>query len=282
MRVSALEDVHRFSCRPGCEEDSRSEGRPPNGVVLADRVRVRRARRSVGELVYAVYAWTLLMLIGLPTLAAIVVLPARSLRWNAARAGVRFLLRASRTRLHVEGAEHVPADGPFVVAANHPSYLDPFVLTAMLEGSLTFVAAEHFARQPISGTVLRRLGAEFVAPRDRSPGVTATERLIAAVRSGSRLVLFPEGSLSHAPGLRPFRMGAFVIAARTGVPIIPIAICETRSILPPGHVFFRHGTVRISISEPLEPTGTDWDTALRLHDEARAAIVAHCGEPDLA
>ena len=100
---------------------------------------------------------------------------------------------------------------------------------------------------------------------------------------------FPEGRLTRISGVLPFRMGAFLVAAETGVPVVPIALRGTRSILRPGSWFFRRGAVTVTIGKPIaaiaEPSakGRDlWDIALRLRDEARAYILHHCGEPELS
>jgi len=92
----------------------------------------------------------------------------------------------------------------------------------------------------------------------------------------------PEGTFSRAPGLRPFHMGAFVIAAKAGIPVIPVAIRGTRSILRGSSHFARRGIVSITICEPIQPEGCEWIDAIKLRDAARSEILHHCGEPDLA
>ena len=77
-------------------------------------------------------------------------------------------------------------------------------------------------------------------------------------------------------------MGAFVIAAQLGIPVVPLAIRGTRSILRAGQWFPRRGMVHVTLDDPLEPSGTDWEAAIRLRDMARARILKFCGEPDLA
>jgi 1-acyl-sn-glycerol-3-phosphate acyltransferase len=84
------------------------------------------------------------------------------------------------------------------------------------------------------------------------------------------------------PGLLEFRMGAFVVAAETGTPVIPVTITGTRSVLRGGQWFPRRGHIKVHIGKALRADGTDFDAALRLRDAARAAILKRCGEPDLA
>jgi 1-acyl-sn-glycerol-3-phosphate acyltransferase len=76
-------------------------------------------------------------------------------------------------------------------------------------------------------------------------------------------------------------MGAFIVAAETGTPVVPVAIRGTRSILRDGSWFPRRGAINVAIGAPLVPKGADWSAALALRDAARAEILKSCGEPDL-
>ena len=80
-----------------------------------------------------------------------------------------------------------------------------------------------------------------------------------------------------------FRLGAFTIAAEAGVPVTPVTIRGTRSVLRDDDKWFpRHDSVSISMGQALTPEGQDWAAAIGLRDKARAEILARCGEPDLA
>jgi 1-acyl-sn-glycerol-3-phosphate acyltransferase len=101
------------------------------------------------------------------------------------------------------------------------------------------------------------------------------------VRAGQSLVIFPEGRLARAPGLRAFHMGAFVVAAKTGVPTVPLAIRGTRAILRPEHYFPRRAAVDIVVGEPIRPSGSDWTAAVELQHATRDAVLELSGEPDV-
>lgn len=109
-----------------------------------------------------------------------------------------------------------------LLVANHASYLDGLGLMLALPGPVAFVAAAEFASRLASGTLLKRLGCEFVTRRGPREAIPEVSRLADVVRSGRSIVLFPEGSPSRAPGLRPFRLGAFKVAAAAGVPVVPV------------------------------------------------------------
>jgi 1-acyl-sn-glycerol-3-phosphate acyltransferase len=76
-------------------------------------------------------------------------------------------------------------------------------------------------------------------------------------------------------------MGAFVVAARTGAPVLPVALAGTRDVLRAEHWLPRRGRLLVTVGVAIVPDGSDWNAAVRLRDAARAAILKGAGEPDL-
>ena len=121
----------------------------------------------------------------------------------------------------------------------------------------------------------------FVERFDSAVGSEELAGLESAVLEGASLVIFPEGTFTRAPGLRPFRMGAFLLASRTGTPLAPVGINGTRSVLRDGYWSPRRGVIQVTIGTPISPDGGDWSSALRLRNRVRSEILASCGEVDL-
>jgi 1-acyl-sn-glycerol-3-phosphate acyltransferase len=170
-----------------------------------------------------------------------------------------------------------------VVVANHASYVDAFALLAVLPGPFSFLAKAELASRPGLGFLLGRLGTRFVERFDREQGIADARRATELAAGGARLLVFPEGTFDRAPGLLPFRMGAFLAAAQAAVPVVPVALRGTRNLLRSGSWFPRPGGVLITVQPPIAPAqGEAWPVALGLREAARAAILAHCAEPDLA
>jgi 1-acyl-sn-glycerol-3-phosphate acyltransferase len=238
------------------------------------RSRAHRMCRKGAAVAFAAYAWLLVVAMTVPVLAMLSVTPGQRRRRRSVRAGIRVLARLTGTPVTAAGVDRLPV-GPWVAVANHASLLDGAALMTVLPESCCFVAGEIYAQRRLSGFVLRRLGTEFVERTDRERGVGDTARLATAVGRGRRLVMFPEGGLDAAPGLRPFRMGAFVTAARAGAPVVPLAIQGTGPILRPGRLFPRHGAVHVTVGAPIRPLGTDWTAAVGARHAARSAIAHH-------
>jgi 1-acyl-sn-glycerol-3-phosphate acyltransferase len=132
-------------------------------------------------------------------------------------------------RLEVVGAGRLPRSGPAIVVANHPSSLDPILVALPLARTLHFMADAVQFRRPFVGWCIRRLGA-FPMDRDglaRDGLVTALELL----RRGEVVALFPEGEVCPE-GMHAFEKGAAFLAARSGAPIVPVAIDGAEQVLP--------------------------------------------------
>jgi len=177
---------------------------------------------------------------------------------------------------------------PCVFASNHASYLDAYVLAAVLNGPFSFVAKAELKRKTILHILLKLIGTLFVERFDQQKGLEDAKILSAKGWAGRSLFFFPEGTFMRMPGLLPFKMGAFETAARVGIPVIPVVIRGTRSILRAGSWFPRQGAISVTIGKPIYPESSSvgqeqntWATALRLRDKARQWILNYCGEPDL-
>ena len=208
-------------------------------------------------------------------------LPRLDWRWQAIRGLARAVLTGIGVPVSVEGLSRLPK-GNAVAVFNHSSYMDVLVLSSVLPQKPAYVAKREFARHPFIGPFMRRLGTLFVERFDTGASLADTETAIAAAREGRTLVFFPEGAFTRRAGLSEFYLGAFKVAAEAGLPVVPGAIRGTRTMLRGGQWFPRRTPVSVTIENTIMPSGKDFASVLRLRDEARRAVLAACGEPDLA
>ncbi len=242
---------------------------------------VRRFRRRCGQTLYSVYAWSLVALLAPWVWLAVLVLPRRGARWAFARAMGRLWQRLTATEFTVRGVENLPPDRAFVLVANHSSYLDSYVVTLAIPRDLVYVAKQELRKSALLRRPLERLGTLFVERFDLQRSAADAGRLVRAMGARGVLVSFPEGTFDRMPGLLPFRTGAFAAAVQARVPVVPVTLRGTRSMLRSGSWFFRRGSVEVIIGSPIHAEGDDWSAAVRLREQARAEILRWCGEPDL-
>ncbi len=242
----------------------------------------RRLYQQLKELLFAGYAHVLFWLLTPPVWLLIVLLPGKTSGWKIMRAGARLLFRLLGIPLKIEGDEHLKGLDNGVMIVNHSSYLDGVVLAAGLPRSFSFIAKKELAEHPVSRLFLERIGALFVERFDRNQSVEDSQRIQRILGKRGLLLYFPEGTFRRAPGLLPFRMGAFTAAASTGAPVIPITLVGTRTILRDESRFPRYAKVSIHIGKPIHPAGDDWKAAIELRDCARTEILKQLSEPDLA
>ncbi|MDK0518153.1 lysophospholipid acyltransferase family protein [Streptomyces sp. ML-6] len=160
-------------------------------------------------------------------------------------------------RPRIEGLEHVPQDGAAIIAGNHLSFSDHFLMPAMLGRRITFLAkAEYFTGPGLKG----RLTAAFFhsigqIPVDRSgkeAGQAAIREGLGVLGRGELLGIYPEGTRSHDGRLYKGKVGVAVMAIKAQVPVVPCAMVGTFEIQPPGQTIPRIKRVTIRFGEPLD------------------------------
>ena len=129
-------------------------------------------------------------------------------------------------RPRVEGLENIPRDGPVLLAVNHVTYVDGFILAATLARPVRFVMYYKFGELPLVGTLLRWASVIPIAGRSESPEIlkNAMDEIAEALDDGEAVCLFPEGSLTDDGEVRAFRKGIEHIVARTPVPVVPMGL----------------------------------------------------------
>ncbi|MEU7043295.1 lysophospholipid acyltransferase family protein [Streptomyces varsoviensis] len=191
-------------------------------------------------------------------------------------------------RPRIEGIGHIPDDGAAIVAGNHLSFSDHFLMPVILPRRITFLAkSEYFTGRGLRG----RLTAAFFRgagqiPVDRSGGKAAQAALrsgLAVLGKGRLLGVYPEGTRSHDGRLYKGRTGVAAMALRAGVPVVPCAMVGTFEVQPPGRALPRIRPVTIRFGEPLDFSRfvglSDEHVALRaVTDEIMYAILRLSGQ----
>ena len=172
-------------------------------------------------------------------------------------------------RLEVRGQEHVPPVGPLVIAANHDSVLDPFVLAAAISRPTRYLGKAELWRVPLLRLWLDNVEA-IPVERGRSDA-GAIESAVAALEAGEVVGIFPEGGVAREG---PWLRGAARMALATGAPLLPVRLLETRKALGRGQVGFPRLAALIGEPIAVERTSPTAELARELTDRLQAAVEA--------
>ncbi|GAB4410019.1 MAG: lysophospholipid acyltransferase family protein [Thermodesulfovibrionales bacterium] len=152
-------------------------------------------------------------------------------------------------RLEVRDADKVPVHGGVIVASNHASYLDPLILGVALRRRATYMAREGLFRIPIIGAFVRSFS--FPVKRGR-PQPSTIKEAIRRLRDGELVVMFPEGGRSANGSILDAKRGVGMVAAVSGVRVVPALIEGTDRALPVGARFIRPVKVRVTFGDVME------------------------------
>ena len=176
-------------------------------------------------------------------------------------------------KLRSRGVENIPSEGPFIVAPNHLSYLDPFVMAA----ALGFGRVRRLFWAGWTGAAFKNPFFRFFSrlsqtvPVDPEKGMISSMAFGAAVLNRKKgLVWFPEGRRSPDGALQPFKSGVGVLAEHFQAPVVPVFIKGTDKVLPPGRAIPRPDTVAIAFGRPLDPAELARDGAVDAENGRKA------------
>lgn len=181
--------------------------------------------------------------------------------WLIAPPAIRLVGRVS-WRLRVEAPHGFPSP-PFVVAANHYSFLDPPILGAVVGRRVRFLAlADLFGNYRLLDFALRAF--EVIPVRRGERQVSVVRDALIHLESGGIVAVFPEGTRGHRFGEKPHALGAAWLASRTHVPLVPVAITGTDRVLGVDNRLHR-GRIKVVVGSPMSPAGQDREAVRQLH-----------------
>lgn len=151
--------------------------------------------------------------------------------------------------LTVIGRENLPVGQGFIIASNHISNLDPFILGVASRRRLNYVAKDSLFRNRVLGYLLYRVDA-FPIKRGASD-FRAMREILRRLKKGAAIVLFPEGTRQAAGVERKIHEGVGFIVAKAGVPVIPAYIHNSNKVLSPGSKSLKRHPVTVSFGAPL-------------------------------
>lgn len=174
-----------------------------------------------------------------------------ALVWYAFARGVVELVSRSLWRVEIRGKENLPRSGAYVIAPVHRSNIDTLLAGCLTRRRIRFLGKDTLWRYRWSAALFSSLGA--IPVHRGTPDREALRRCEEAVRAGEPVVLFPEGTRQSGSKLHPLFEGAAFVAARTGVPIVPVGIGGSEWAMPKGSKLVSPVKVVMVVGEAILP-----------------------------
>jgi 1-acyl-sn-glycerol-3-phosphate acyltransferase len=191
----------------------------------------------------------------------------RVIRWWA-----RSLVRAAGIDLRTAGMDTLRGEQRYVLVANHYSYFDiPCILAAVTQ-PIRFMAKASLFRIPLFGWALGKAGFIPIDRKNRRTAVKSFDLAAERIRKGNTIVIFPEEGRTRTRELRPFQRGAFLLALKAQLPMVPLALDGTFSVFPVGARRITPGPVTVRVGTPIETAGLTLRGKEMLATESRAQI----------
>ena len=178
-------------------------------------------------------------------------------------------------RLEGRGTEHVPAQGPVLLVANHSSLLDPPLVGGVAPRQLSFMAKAELFRVPLFGALIRRLNARPVRLEGADAGALRTA--LRVLQEGGVLLMFPEGTRGPEGALREPKPGAAMLAVTSGAPVVPVFIQGSGRAWPRGRTLPRPAKVRVTFGPPQIFERRDADGRKRDYEAVSRRMMAAIG-----
>ncbi|PLX69808.1 MAG: 1-acyl-sn-glycerol-3-phosphate acyltransferase [Denitrovibrio sp.] len=210
------------------------------------------------KIIYSIFVWPALALctLFLVTIGAVFLIFGKNIFFTLAKVWAKANTLIFSVRYDIEGMEKIDPSKNYVFMGNHQSYVDIFLLLAIVNKDFLFMAKEELFKIPVFGFGIKALG---IIPINRGESRDALKSLFEAakkIQEGYSVMLFPEGTRSPDGDMLPFKRGAFVLAVRTGLEIAPFVLEGTRNSLSKGSFLANpFQKVKVRFMDPVSPDG---------------------------
>src|SRR5438067_5500455 len=195
------------------------------------------------------------------------------------RLWARLILWGAGIEIRAEGIETIDRSKRYVLIANHHSYFDIPCIFAAIPQPIRFMAKKSLFSIPIFGWAIGRAGFIPIDRKNRRTAVKSFDLAVERIRKGNTIVIFPEEGRSHELAMRPFQRGAFLLAIRSELPILPLAIDGTYEVLRAGAKRVTPGMVTIRVGTEIATAGVGVRAKDSLSEQARGQIEEMLASP---
>ncbi len=183
------------------------------------------------------------------------------------------ILWGAGTRLIVRNRHRLGHGRGQILVSNHQSWFDIFALGTTLGNGFSFVGKKEVSRIPVVGAAWEKVGNIAIDRSDQQAAISSLQRADELMREGRTIIMFPEGTRSPTGKLGRFKKGAFVMAIKSQVPVVPVAVLGTREIMKKGNWRMSSGTVTVLVGRPVDTAGLTLKDRNQLSVRCRESIL---------
>lgn len=201
--------------------------------------------------------------------------------WTLISGDVRFLyrigmwgaftgIRIAGARVRIVGREKIDPARTYIFMSNHVSNLDPPITLPLIPRRTSVMAKKELFSYPLLGKTMRLGSLVPVDRKNRDAGISAVRAAAQVIRDGINMTIYIEGGRSFDGKLLKFKKGPFYLAEECQVPVVPMTISGTHSLMPKGRLAIKPGPVDVIFHDPIEPK--DFGSREELMARVRAII----------
>ena len=171
------------------------------------------------------------------------------------RIGCKLVLIAAGIKVEIRGLEFLDTSQNYLFLANHQSYCDPPAIIATIPLDVRLILKKELRWIPLLGIIMNKGGFIFIDRHKRVESFKYMAKIVDQLRQGYSFLIYPEGTRTRTGHLGSFKKGVFALAIKSKVPIIPITVSGSYSIMPPSSYLIKSGTIKLTLHQPILTAG---------------------------
>lgn len=184
------------------------------------------------------------------------------------------LLDLAGVEVTVTGSENIPKDQTVLFVGNHQSNFDIPILLRYIDGTKGFIAKQELENLPVLSRWMKVISCVFMDRDSMRKSAIAINQGIKYLKSGTSMVVFPEGTRSRDGELLEFKQGALKLATKSGVPIVPVTIKGSVDIMASGSIWIKPAKVEVIFSKVIDPKDYPEKETKRITEDVKNEIVS--------
>ena len=197
-----------------------------------------------------------------------------ALGFNAVKKWAKFVTKAAKMDITVEGLEKIPTDRPLLFTPNHQSYADiPLLLHVLKDFNFGFMMKISLAGVPFISGISKMIKSVPVNQENPREAIKAIHKTIENIESGHSMLIFPEGKRGFSNTPDEFKNGAFKIVQKTGVTVVPIYIRNVFKVFEGSNGIITPTSIKVTILDPIETGNMTRADVKELHDRVHKVIL---------